>query len=322
MNITIIVCCYNSNQRIQSTLEYLANQDLQDLKAEIILVDNNCSDNTVEVAQRTWLENGEPFKLQVIKEENAGLSYARKTGVALATGEIIIFCDDDNWLDKNYCRLAYELMKKNPDIGVLGGRSEAKTDGEFPFWFSSYQGSYAVGTQSIESGYVCERKYLWGAGMVIRLEEINNIYKSGFNSFLTGRKGLELSSGEDSEICRWFLLIGKRLYYEEELKFIHYIDKHRVNREYLKRLHDSFFLSERALYFYELFSKLKHNRVGWYSYFKLFLKYHMGKSTDQEEMILEIFNKTKFLFHKDTLELKKALTKYKSTLTVNDLFQV
>ena len=52
MNLSTVICCYNSSSRIETTLEYLAKQKLKDLSCEVILVDNNCSDATVEVAKK------------------------------------------------------------------------------------------------------------------------------------------------------------------------------------------------------------------------------------------------------------------------------
>jgi glycosyltransferase involved in cell wall biosynthesis len=98
INVSIIICCYNSESRISSTLEHIAKQKIENLQLEVILVDNNSNDNTAKVAIEVWSKLGNPFSLSILKEPTPGLSYARKKGVSSANGEIIIFCDDDKIL--------------------------------------------------------------------------------------------------------------------------------------------------------------------------------------------------------------------------------
>ncbi len=56
--VSVIICCYNSEQTILETLTYLGAQQLDArFSIEVILVDNVSTDATVEVAQRYWEEN-------------------------------------------------------------------------------------------------------------------------------------------------------------------------------------------------------------------------------------------------------------------------
>lgn len=151
-DVSIVICCYNSSTRIKTTLQYLSKQNFDSIKCEIILVDNNCNDNTVQIAKSTWIDCKSPFPLRIEAEKQPGLSHARKKGVFAASGEIIIFCDDDNWLDEDYLRIAHETMTSNNAIGVLAGQSRAVSDVEIPTWFYSYYGNYACGVLGLNSG--------------------------------------------------------------------------------------------------------------------------------------------------------------------------
>jgi glycosyltransferase involved in cell wall biosynthesis len=235
MNVSIIVCCYNSESRIVPTLEHLSNQNFGYLKCEIILIDNNCTDRTIDVAEKQWICLGSPFELKVIKELNSGLSYARKCGVLAAKGEIIIFCDDDNWLTPNYITLAYSFMKSNLDVGVLAGQAEAVSNVPIPNWFYSYYGAFACGTMSLFSGDMTERLWVWGAGMTIRKNELISMYEK-FKHLSTDRRGTSLDSGGDLEICFWFVLSGYKLWYEESLILKHFMPIQRLNKEYAEKL--------------------------------------------------------------------------------------
>ncbi len=162
-----------------------------------------------------------------------GVSAARNKGVRSAKYKYAIFCDDDNWLASDYIRLAFDTMESNPGAGVLGGSSTAVSDAAFPDWFEQVKGDYAVGLQL--DGNPCDastRGYLWGAGMVVRKFVFEDLLGNGIANVLSDRKGKELSSGGDSEICKWFLMLGYSLWYNPNMKFSHFLEIDRLREEY------------------------------------------------------------------------------------------
>ena len=135
-NISVVLCCYNSSIRLPKTLEHLALQNLSpNISCEIIVIDNNSSDNTFELAASEWAKLGAPFPLQTIRESKPGLSHARNTGVLSAKYQYICFCDDDNWLFPDYIQTAVEIMDADSSIGILAGQGIAVSDVEIPNWF-------------------------------------------------------------------------------------------------------------------------------------------------------------------------------------------
>ncbi|HLO82346.1 MAG TPA: glycosyltransferase family A protein, partial [Chitinophagaceae bacterium] len=169
--ISVIICCYNSGNKLISTLNHLSRQELPaDLPWEIILVDNCCTDDTVSIAKQTWesiLSSNKP-SLIITEEKKAGLSHARKAGIYKAKHEIICFCDDDNWLQKDYLQIAYDTMNSDQEIGVLGGQGIAISDLPIPEWFYPIQENYACGPLGKQSGDISNKTWIWGAGMVLR----------------------------------------------------------------------------------------------------------------------------------------------------------
>ena len=225
MDISVIICCYNSEERIKDTLAHIAKQKVGNLLYEVVLIDNNCTDRTAQVAMDFWVDSmNMVIPLSIISETKAGLSNARRSGVFSAKGKLIVFCDDDNWLQDDYLAFGYSIMMSNQTIGVLGGLGIPVFQDEAPNWFSTFQGSYAVGCQALSSGDISSRGYVWGAGCFLRRETMNNLYHSGFISLCSGRKEGILLAGDDSEICKWHLWIGKKLCYNEQLIFKHYIE--------------------------------------------------------------------------------------------------
>ncbi|WP_282073732.1 glycosyltransferase [Polaribacter atrinae] len=308
-DITVVLCCYNSSSRLQPTLEHLFKQKLNlDVSWELLLIDNNSNDNTAEIAKEIWGGFNSKMDLRIINEPKPGLSNARKKGVNSSKGETLIFCDDDNWLDENYLQIALDFMRENPNVGVLGGKSHAVSSINFPDWYTTYQASYAVGVQSIESGKINSRGYVWGSGMVVRTKEILSLYNSGFTSLLTGRKGANLNAGDDSEICKWFLLVEKDLFFNEQLKFKHYIEPFRLTVEYYKKLSKGFQLSGSILTQYDfilfLFKKRKKKNI--LNIISLFGVYLFERNLFKIKVLLEFLNLTPFTFHKQTKKILKS----------------
>src|SRR5947209_4387756 len=151
--ISVIICCYNSAVRLPETLRHLARQVVPaSMPWEVILVNNASTDDTAEAAKKIWTELEATLPLAVVPEPRPGLSYAREKGIAAARYDILVFVDDDNWLDENYVRVAHEKMCGNAAIGVLGGYIKAQCETPAPPWFEPLQAYYAVGKQSRHSG--------------------------------------------------------------------------------------------------------------------------------------------------------------------------
>ena len=234
--VSVIVCCYNSSSRLSETLNHLINQKVNGIGFEIIIVDNASTDNTFEFA-KGFLEKAPSIDYGIVKEPESGLSYARKKGYAVAKYEYLLFCDDDNWLDENYIQLAYQTMSQHPQIGILGGFASAVFESEEPSWFKQFELDFAVGDQSTSPLSLSQLPEVYGAGFIIRKTYLDKLYASGFKSILSDRKGNELVSGGDTELCYLAKYFGYEVWYNRELRLKHFMAKGRLNWSYLKRLY-------------------------------------------------------------------------------------
>jgi glycosyltransferase involved in cell wall biosynthesis len=256
--ISVVVCCYNSSQRIPETLSHLFVQKTIPIdKWEIIIVDNACTDDTTSIVSKLYdsFDSDKPV-LKIIAEPQPGLSSARIKGIAEAKFNYVIFCDDDNWLAENYLSTALQIMSDNNEIAVLGGMGEPVFETEEPPYFWRNQ-SYllAVGAQSDkdEEDLTNTRKVVYGAGMVINkiiFNELISLY--GFTFQSSDRKGGSLSSGGDYELCLVMRRLGYKIYYSNQLRFKHYIPKQRTTIQYYKKLMKGFGFSQPATFVYSL----------------------------------------------------------------------
>ena len=234
LGVTVLICTYNGSKRLPDTLAYLARQVVHErIDWEVLIVDNASTDNSAETALSAWKKLGEPVPLRITNQPIPGLTPAKEKGLCEAKYEYVIICDDDNWLNPDFINRSYQLMNKNPDIGILGGYGELVFEEDPPTWLEAYC-IYASGPQAKKSGKVSHHK-VYGAGSVIRRSAYQFILKAGFNSLLSDRMAAQLTSGGDHEFCYAMVLAGYDIWYDEELKFKHFIAKDRISWEHYMR---------------------------------------------------------------------------------------
>ena len=235
--ISVVICCYNSSQVLRPTLEHLADQQQTDeVPWELLIINNASTDDTAEVAEQTWQSAGNPAPMRIVFESNPGLSQARRRGVMEAKYRFVLFCDDDNWLCPSYLASAFENMSRD-GIGACGGYGDAVSSDGLPDWFADFHRSYATGKQASSSSFVTN---LYGAGLTVRADVLRRAYELGFESQLSDRKGNSLSSGGDGEINQWIQMFGYRLWFDERLRFMHFITSERLTWDYYIKLNRGF----------------------------------------------------------------------------------
>lgn len=112
--ISIIVPVYNTEKYVEQCIHSLVNQTYQDL--EIIVVNDGSSDNSETIIKNLQKTDK---RIQLITQENQGLSGARNTGLSFANGQYVMFVDSDDWLDNNACEILLKAAKKNHSDVVL-----------------------------------------------------------------------------------------------------------------------------------------------------------------------------------------------------------
>lgn len=111
---SVIVPVYNSEETIGRCIDSLLDQTLRNI--EIIVVDDGSTDNTSLVCY-----SYEDERLRFITQENGGVSKARNKGLDVARGKYILFCDSDDWVEKNFVEsLCNEFKDLNVDLVVCG----------------------------------------------------------------------------------------------------------------------------------------------------------------------------------------------------------
>jgi glycosyltransferase involved in cell wall biosynthesis len=239
IGVSVIICCYNSASRLPETLRYLSLQKVPaNIEWEVVIVNNASTDNTVEIAAIEWKKHEKTgVHLRIIDQNIPGLSFAREKGVEESNYEYLIFCDDDNWLFENYIANAFSLAKNWSSAGIIGGSGLPQPEINPPDWFTKYSSYYATGCQSDSNGIMTGiHPYVYGAGMVVKKSVLTKLNEIGFVPLASDRKGEQLSSGGDVELCYAATLTGYNIVFDDSLKFSHFIPKSRLTEQYLLNL--------------------------------------------------------------------------------------
>ena len=203
---------------------------------EVLVVDNASHDETAAQARALWQATA-AAPLRVVSEPRIGLSFARERGGREARYGIICFVDDDNWLEPDYLARAWQIIATNPSVGACGGSVSPVFEAHEPAWFRGLSRNFAVGQQANTTGDVTNRPgHLWGAGLCVRKAAWERLEAAGFQSILSDRRGRELTSGGDYELCYALRLDGWNLYYDSDLRLRHFMPAVRMRWDYLLRL--------------------------------------------------------------------------------------
>jgi glycosyltransferase involved in cell wall biosynthesis len=233
--ISIVVCTHNGSTRIGPCLASLISQE-NPPEYEILVVDNASSDGTGEMV-KTYLGSSFPAEAwSVIREERPGLLYARLAGLRAARYEWVLFCDDDNVLFSDFLFQSQQVLFQNSGIGVLGSLGIPEFLGPKPDWFDRYASSYAVGPQQVENSAGKRLVHVYGACSIYRKKPLLELFQKVFKPVLSGRKGKEMSAGDDVEWCWLMQLMGYQVAYSPKLQFTHQLPASRLTWDYYIRL--------------------------------------------------------------------------------------
>lgn len=113
--VSIIVPIYNVEKYLAQCVDSLRNQTLQDL--EIILVDDESPDKCPQMCDEYARQDN---RIKVVHKKNGGLGFARNSGLDVATGEYVAFCDSDDFVSP-------DMMEKLYTTAVKYGADEVRS---------------------------------------------------------------------------------------------------------------------------------------------------------------------------------------------------
>lgn len=229
--VSVIVCTYNRAASLRETLEHLQRQvTAPGRRWEVIVVDNNSTDDTravVEQVAARW-----PV-LRYAFEARQGLSHARNRGIAEASGETLLFTDDDVLPEPDWLETVLSGLDRY-QADACGGHIAPLFEVPPPHWFTPrFHGFVAVRcdrTDDYEINGTGQAPF--GANMAFRRHVFERV---GTFDTGRGRKGKVLASGEDGELFERILGAGMKVVFLGGARVRHKVEAFRLTRRYLLR---------------------------------------------------------------------------------------
>lgn len=233
-SISLIITTYNRVDLLQKALTSVAACKLpESTDVEVVIVDNNSTDNTAEVVKNAAQDF--PMRLRYVKELNQGLSYARNRGLREAQGHYIVFMDDDEMMEEHYLSRLPGVFAET-DAVCVGGPVSYYNVKKMPRWLealSETTGQITYGDKVKELGRGTHKGLNGGNMAFIRTE----LVEAGGYDVRLGRRGNELLTGEDYELQDRLRDRGKRIVYHPKLIQHHYMRPERNNKRYWRDLY-------------------------------------------------------------------------------------
>lgn len=114
--VSVIVPVYNVAKYLRKCMDSLCEQSYRNL--QIIAVDDGSTDESLSILREYEAKDS---RVEVVHQENAGLSGARNTGLIQARGEWVTGCDPDDWLELNAVERVIEALRiTEADIAICG----------------------------------------------------------------------------------------------------------------------------------------------------------------------------------------------------------
>lgn len=244
MGISLIVCTYNRSELLVQTLNSILQTEMGNLTIEVVLIDNNSSDNTKAIADKFTYANPE-INFKYILEQKQGLSNARNRGIVESRYDILTFIDDDVILAQDFFMEIERAFKIIEDALIIGGKVILKYPLKKPLWLNAelenYLSKLDYGNEIIPVDF--KANWLVGANLSFRRKAFE---KFEFNPSL-GRFGNNLISGEEVEIGSKILDAGGKAYYYPLISLQHVISRDRIEKKFFKRRYYSGGISSGSL---------------------------------------------------------------------------
>jgi glycosyltransferase involved in cell wall biosynthesis len=247
--LSVIICTHNPRREyFQQCLTALRDQRLAYDQWELVVVDNQSDEVLARRLDLCWHPS-----VRVVREETLGLTAARLRGIRESSGDLLVFVDDDNVLDRDFLEVAQRTMHDRPFLGSWSGQCRPAFEATPPEWTRRYWGNLVIREFDKDMWSNLPRlpqSMPCGAGLCVRRQvalHYLDLHESGERSFQFDRNGKSLLSGGDNDLAACACDIGLGVGLIASLKLTHLISPERLTEDYLARLAEGIHYSSTLL---------------------------------------------------------------------------
>lgn len=175
MKLSVVIPFYNEEKLIEKCLKSVLNQTIDHKDYEIILVDNNSTDKTSEIAKKMGVT-------PILYKDKKGAIWAKQYGAKKARGEILVITDADAIVEKNWLESIIKIFE-NKKLMCIGGTVLATGNNKMSINTLKFFDFFAQGCQIVGIPFI------WGTNMAVRKSAFDKV--GGFNT--------KLKTGDDWE---------------------------------------------------------------------------------------------------------------------------
>lgn len=194
VKVSIVIPVYNEGQHLAACLRAIAAQTV--MPFEVIVVDNNSTDNSMAIA-------AEFDFVTIVTERRQGVVHARSRGFDTAQGEIIGRIDADTWLEPNWVATVQQLFRESSLDAVSG----AVTYHDLPW--RRFLGWLDVSFRQWIANGMGREVFLYGSNMAVRRSAWQQV-----RSHVCRRAGLH----EDFDLAIHLSQQGARIIFDQRLQ--------------------------------------------------------------------------------------------------------
>jgi glycosyltransferase involved in cell wall biosynthesis len=227
LSTSVVVCTRNRSRLLAMCLASLAEQSLDGL--EVVVVDNGSSDATAAWLPE-WRDAG-PHRV-IVTEPVAGLSRARNRGLDSASGEVVLFLDDDALAPVSWAARHRSAYGDDRVVAVGGPIVLAFPHGRPPWAVSQLEHWWSALDHGDEPGPFPPPHGPYGTNMSVRRASALAI--GGFDPAL-GRVGRSLLSSEEADLFERLWAAGGAVHYEPSAIIVHQVARERLRGRWLLR---------------------------------------------------------------------------------------
>jgi glycosyltransferase involved in cell wall biosynthesis len=229
--ISAIVSTYNRAHFLEGLFDSVLKQTIGKECYEVVIVNNNCTDNTEEICQR-FIQSHPEVTVNYCIETRQGLSYGRNRGIAESKGEVVTFLDDDALIAPDFFETTLDFFFHHPDVNAIGGKILLHYMDKKPNWYNPFLASLLGYFNRGDKEQVFTNDYFRGSNMSFRKEVFAK--HGDFNTSL-GRVGKNLMGNEEKELFYRFKNKGEEMWYVPTTVVYHLVPIERTYPEFVKR---------------------------------------------------------------------------------------
>lgn len=233
--VDIAICTWNRCELLAQTLKSFSELIIpESVQLQVLVVDNHSTDRTPEVI-RNFQSTAFAQRCSVVSltEHQQGHTFSRNRAIGSATGDLILWTDDDVIVDSGWIEKYVSAANNSPNHSFWGSVIEPRFPSGMPQWIERnweiLRGCFAHRDLGEEQLEFTDSKLPYGANFAIR----TSVQKEFAFDFELGRRGDEVLGEDELDLMRRMIAAGHCGHWIPGATVEHVIPPERATEQYV-----------------------------------------------------------------------------------------